>query len=342
MSEERTQTPSAQRRRQARERGHVARSPELTAAVGLLVGIALVGFWGSDLVQELTALVREPWTGEVPLTADLSAVVIVVRGAAWNVLRSLGVIVAGVALSLVAAHQLQVGGLWLPGLLAPDPNRLWAGALGTSVLERAERGAWSLAKTMIILSVAAWSISTRLPVFNRLSQLGLEGLVTASGKLLRDVSGTLALALVALGVLDFAMQWRRREAQLAQTPAEYREELRALDGDPALLARRRRLAQQWRVDTLETFAGASVLITSRGRLAVLLAGGPPPRRVTVRNVARGAAAAFLRRAAERAGVPRAESPELAQLLARGPSIGATLPSADASALAAIWPAKQTT
>ena len=54
-----------------------------------------------------------------------------------------------------------------------------------------------------------------------------------------------------------------------------------------------------------------MLLGSRG-LTVVVAGGPPPRRITVRSVARGAAGASLRRTAERAGLVSIDAPELAQ------------------------------
>ena len=49
MSEDRTQEPSQRRRVEARERGQVARSPELTGSAGLLAASALLGIWGDDL-----------------------------------------------------------------------------------------------------------------------------------------------------------------------------------------------------------------------------------------------------------------------------------------------------
>ena len=53
MSEDRTQEPSKRRRLEARERGQVARSPELTGAAGLLAASALLGIWGDDLALAL-------------------------------------------------------------------------------------------------------------------------------------------------------------------------------------------------------------------------------------------------------------------------------------------------
>ena len=58
MSEDRTQPPSKRRRQMAREQGQAAHSPELTAAVGWVAAVALLGFFGDDLAVALTGLVR--------------------------------------------------------------------------------------------------------------------------------------------------------------------------------------------------------------------------------------------------------------------------------------------
>jgi flagellar biosynthesis protein FlhB len=49
----------------------------------------------------------------------------------------------------------------------------------------------------------------------------------------------LGLAMLALGLIQYAIQFRRLRAQLRMTPEERREEQREHDGDPTLRSRRR-------------------------------------------------------------------------------------------------------
>src|SRR5437016_2649185 len=125
-TEDRTEGASKPRLQQARERGQVAHSPELTAAAGLLAATVLLGVWGDDLAGVLIALVREPLSGPPIVAADPAGVVAWVRHLARAVAPPLGAIVVGAAVAALAAHQVQVRGLWVPCLLAPDPARLWA------------------------------------------------------------------------------------------------------------------------------------------------------------------------------------------------------------------------
>ncbi|HEV3165318.1 MAG TPA: EscU/YscU/HrcU family type III secretion system export apparatus switch protein [Isosphaeraceae bacterium] len=338
MSEERTQSPSRRRRQQARERGLVARSPELTAAIGLSAAVVLLGVWGGDLTTALVAMVRDSLLAPPYDSVDVGSVTAHLQHLALVVAIPLGAVLGGVLVALVAAHQVQVGGLWVPGLVAPDPARLWGGGVGAGLGSRFARGGWLLAKSVIVVAVAAWVIRSHLPTFDRLSHLEVPTLARASGNLLQSLAYMLALATLALGLADFALQYRRLEAMLHQTSQEQREDQRAEDGDPALRARRRQLAQAWHVDPAEMLPGASLVLMGSGGLTVVLAGGPPPSRILVRGVAKGATGLRLRQAADRARLPQVNAQELAHRLSQRPTPGMPLPAQAVEELTALWPA----
>jgi flagellar biosynthetic protein FlhB len=341
MSEDRTQEPSKRRRLEARARGQVARSPELTGAAGLLAASALLGIWGDDLALALLGLVRDGWSGDLGVGGDAVAVVGRLRGAAWDVAGPLLGIVGGSVAASIAAHQAQVGGLLAPGLLAPDFSRLGGFSIGEEgsgpgLASRAGRGLWSVAKAAVVLAVAAWAIRSDLDGLHRLSYLEPSALARASGEMMRSTALALAGATLALGLVDFALQHRRFEAMMRLTPDEHREELRSADGDPALRSRRRKQAQALRGDAPELLAGASLAVTGASGLVVILAGGPPPRRVTIRSSANGATGRRMIRSAETANLARLDSPAMALGLAR---LGSpVVPPELLAGLASAWPA----
>jgi flagellar biosynthesis protein FlhB len=232
---------------------------------------------------------------------------------------------------------MQVGGLFVPGLLAPDPARLWnVGGTG-DYAGRLGRAAWAVAKAVGVVAVAGWFLRGDLGWLMRLATLEPAELAASASRLILDAARALAVVILGLGAIDYLLSWRRVESQLSLTPDEYREELRATDGDPALQARRRKLALSWRQDAAEVLPGSALCLFARGGVAVLLGGGPPPCAVTVRHIAQGVAATLLRRDAERAGVPCLESPRLARHFARGRAAGTALPPALADELQSAWP-----
>ena len=311
------------RRLLARERGQVARSPELTGAAALLAASGLLWAWGDGLCARLVGVVRAPWLGDLGLP-DVGAAPVNLVGRMQEALvgvaaPTLGILGGSVAAAILA-HQFQVGGLFQPGLLAPDPARLWHLSLdeegGEGLIGKAGRGAWSLVKAVVVVAVAALVIRAHLGHFFRLSDAGPEAMARAAGGLIRSTALVLALAVAALGLVDYALQRRRFEAMLRMTDAEHREDLRSNDGDPALRSRRKALAKSLRGDAPELLKGASLTITGPSDITIVLAGGPPPRKVSIRSSAHGAAGQKLRLAASAANLPIVDAPDLARALAR--------------------------
>jgi len=340
MSEDRNHEPSKRRRLEARARGQVARSPELTGAAGLLAASALLGLWGDDLALALLGLVREAWAGDLGIAGDAAGVVDRVRRSAFAVAGPLLGILGGSAAAAVAAHQAQVGGLLAPGLLAPDPSRLWALSLddegsGPALIARAGRGIWSVAKAVVVVAVAAGTIRSGLDRLFGLSRLEPHALARAAGAMMTSTALALALATLILGLIDFAMQHRRFEAMMRMTPDQHREDLRSADGDPSLRSRRLRQARALRGDAPELMAGASLAVIGPNGLIVILGGGPPPRKVAVRSSANGATGRNLRRAADAANVPLLDDPDLARDLARLPT--PAIPPEVMADLGSSWP-----
>jgi flagellar biosynthetic protein FlhB len=338
-ADERTKGPSKERQRQARERGQVAHSPELTAASGLLAATLLLGWQGEHLSAALIALVRAPLTQAPTLVADLAAVVAHLHQLAWAIAGPLGAVLGGTAAAVVLAQQLQVGGLWVPGLLAPDPARLWAFSRGAGVAARGTRGAWSLVKATLVAGTAGLALRAALPRWQRLGGLEPHALAAAWAEALRQFTLIMALATLVLGVLDFLLQHRRMQILLRMTPEEEREDLRSTEGDPALRAQRRRIARTWRADSGNVLSGAALVLTGASGLTLIIAGGPPPRRLMVRALAHGPAGLRLRHAASRVRLPEVAAPALARRLATRRVPALTLAAEDAFTLAALWPAR---
>jgi len=343
MSEDRTQPASKRRLQIAREQGQVAHSPELTAAGGWLVAVLLLGFWGEDLAGGLIGLVRRSAGGAPVVWVDGPAFVTHIRQAVMAVAVPLGVILTGFAAGAVAAHQLQVRGLWAIGLIAPDPTRLWILGRGGGMTAGFERIGWSVIKAVVLAGVSCWAIRAQWAEIQRLSGLEFPALAIATGHALIQPARALALVMTVLGLADFGLRHVRYEAMLRTTPQEQREDVRVMEGDVSLRAKRRRLARAWTGDAPELRAGASLVLIGSDGLTLVLAGGPPPRRVTVCNVAQGTTGKGVRRSALAVRLPQVDAPDLARRLARHAASGALLPAALPVELmvevAAVWPAK---
>jgi len=337
MLEERTQPPSKRRRQLARQHGQVAHSPELTAAAGWLAAVLLIGALGENLALGFNQLVGASFDAAAVLSADPADVVARVRGAFLLLAWPLALILTAFAAGALAAHQLQVRGLWAPQLVVPDPARLWSLRRTPGLTSRAERSLWSAIKATVIIAAMVWTIGSAWSELLQLGGMETPALAQAAGRLVLHLARVLAVVLLVLGLADYALRWRQFEQMLRTTPAESRQDQRIMEGDPAARAQRRGLAKAWRSDSPEILVGASlVLIGARG-LTLVLTGGPPPRRVTVRTVARGSSGLRLRRSVESNQVWVVDAPSLAHRLASRPAAGSPVATELLSELAAVWP-----
>lgn len=339
MSEDRTQAASPRRRQLAREQGHAAHSPELTAAVGWLVAVALLAAFQTSLVASLVELVRTPFASPIARLNDAADLAKLVRTALFGVAMPVGAVVAGFAVGAFAAHQFQTLGLFAPGLIAPDVSRLWRPGRGGGLGAKVERCVWSAAKAVILAGVMIWGVRSRWDVLESLSFLDFPDAIRGGLGALLAPAWTLAAAMLAVGMVDYGLRSARFEAMLRTTPEEHREDQRTVEGDPRTRASRRRLARSWREGASELLEGATLVLTGDGGLIVVLAGGPPPRKVFVRTAARGKSAAPLKAAIARANLPTREAPTLARLIVSRPAASSRGAIADPLLIAqirALW------
>lgn len=339
MSEDRTQPPSNRRRQLAREEGQAAHSPELTAAAGWLAAVVAIWVCGGRLAGELVGLTRGVLAQGDPgsLASDPSAVASLLRGVALALLWPLGAIIASFVMAATLAHQLQVRGLCSARLLAPDPGRLWTPGRGPGLASRARKSGWAALKATIVVAMICWVIHARWWEVARLGSLGASAIAGIAGQAVLGLGAVIAAVLVIVGLADYVLCWSRFETMLRTTPEEQREDRKVQEGDVTGRAQRRRIARAWRGDAPELLKGASLLIRGASGLTVVLEGGPPPRRVGVRAVARTSAGMGLRRSADAAGIPQVEDAALALRLAAPSQGGRHIPADSTLRLAAVWP-----
>jgi flagellar biosynthesis protein FlhB len=238
---EKTLEPTPHRRQQSREEGNVAKSHDLGSAGMLLLASGVLLMFGGGLAAFLVEYGRARLAGPFEVVADQASCT-----ALWNLtLASLAhflfPIFGLIFLAGVAVNVLQTGFLFLPQQLAFDPARLsvirgWQRIFSANNVVRL--GFALLKLTVIAVVVAAVFYHQRF-AFLKLASLAPTALAGAMAELLLWTILKIGIALFALAILDYAYQWWRREQDLKMTPQELQEELKNLEGDPKIIARRK-------------------------------------------------------------------------------------------------------
>ena len=126
----------------------------------------------------------------------------------------------------------------------------------------------------------------------------------------------IGVALLILSILDYGFQRWKHERDLRMTPQEMREEMKNLEGNPQMIARRRQVQRQLAMHRLsDAVPKADVVITNPTELAVAIQYVPATMAAPI-VVAKGAGvlAQRIRRLAVQSGIPIVEQKPLARAL----------------------------
>jgi type III secretion protein U len=333
LSAHRSEQPTPRRLREARRRGEVARSVDLSAAAALAGGLAALVLSGPSMAEALARALRAamasagttpPQTGEH-------------LGEALRLVMRFTLPVAAAALAGGAiAALLQTGFGLYPDVLRPRLERVdpFRGLRRLCAPAQLWRAALALAKALAIAAILAWWWREMARPLASLPRTAGAGAIPGALALLMPLAVRLAATLALVGLVDLALERRRLRRALMMTRDEVRRELREDEGDPERKAERRRVHRA--LAEAGAVARATVVVVNPTRVAVALrhdrgqAGAP---RIVAKGT--GSAAARIRSAARRAGVPIVRDAALARALHRLAEVGDEIPEELYEAAAAL-------
>ncbi len=338
-AEEKTLPATEKRKREARERGQLPRSRELSTAVVMGAGAALLVAWGSALGGRTLAFMQEGLRFDAAALADPARMPAAIGGA----LRSGLMIAAPVMLATFFAALIApmlIGGWNLSSkALQPDFSRLnpvsgFGRMFSTNSLVELAK---SIAKFLIVGLVAgiSWWGSR-----GELLGLGVEPSTQAIGHGLGLVASTFVWMCAALGLIaaiDVPWQLWSYAKQMKMSRQEIKQEYKQSEGSPEVKGRIRRLqAELSQRRMMEKVPTADVIVTNPTHYAVALKYTAGKNRAPV-VVAKGVdtVAAAIRELAAEHRIALVEAPPLARALYRGCDLEEEIPAQLYAAVAQV-------
>ncbi|HEX4404931.1 MAG TPA: EscU/YscU/HrcU family type III secretion system export apparatus switch protein [Polyangia bacterium] len=325
-----TEEPTPRRLAEARRRGQVAVSRELSSAAALVAVVAVLSVEAPTSAARFVAALHAPLGAAVAGGAPSQAL-----GAAASL--AFGVL-APALLSLVVVTV--VVGLAQTRGLVTAPARA---ALGSADTWRrlfdgraARASAFGLLSVAVVAAVAWLALRPLVGAVVGLPGTAAPRLLAILGTTTKRLAVRLALAGLGLGIVDAVLVARRHGRSLRMTRAEVRRDLKDSEGDPAHRDERRRLHRELAdardQGQLDDVRGADFVVEGEAAVALRYAAGAAAPVV----VARGArlVAARIRQLARAANVPVFVDFDLAHALAALPE-GAEIPAALYEAVAEI-------
>jgi len=328
-AQDRTEPATPRRREEARKRGQVAKSSDLTAAMVLLGGVLILYLMRDSIIGRMVSLVRH-CLGANPSDATDPEVMVPTMVVSFQSMASvaLPVMLLVTALALVTAFG-QVGVLFTLKPVTPSMEKLnpISGLKRMFSSKAFVQLLMGLAKMSVLTAVAYWTLRGRLNALANASALSHLAIAQITVEFMFTLGIRLTLALLLLAIIDFIYQRWKHERDLRMTRQEIREELKRMEGDPHLKRRRRQVQMQLALQRIRAAVPkADVVITNPTAFAVAIQ--YDARMMNAPKLTAKGADHLARRIRELAiehGVPIVERPPLARALYRTVEVGQEIP-----------------
>jgi flagellar biosynthetic protein FlhB len=326
---ERTEEPSQKRLQEARERGQVPRSRELTNFATMIGGSATLVAVGGSLAAKMSQTMRHGLTIDPQTLSDPATMLSSLGEAALSALAIL-LPVFGTLIGLVLLSSLILGG-WNFSLraMAPDFTRLspLAGLKRLFGLRGASELGKAVLKCAVVGGVCAAIVSWIFRDVVALAHMQPRAAIGRGAGLVSWSFVWLCASLALVAIVDVPLQLFQFKRALRMTRQELRDEAKESDGRPETKQRIRQMQQTLaRRRMMHKVPTADVVIVNPTHFAVALKYDPKKMRAP-RVLAKGLdlVAQNIRRIAEEHRVPVFESPKLARALYRSTDLDKEIP-----------------
>ena len=326
MSSDKTEQPTAKRKREARRDGNLARSNEIVVwAQMLAAGVLLPASFSlgrNSLRQVMTQV------GVAIARPDTDVAIHLLGSALTNGLLAVAPLAGGMVAIGLVGNFAQTGFAISGKALKPKFERI-SPKKGLKRL-LSPHSVWEAAKAalkLMVLTAVAWPGIAHLG-----TALGAGGQVPSAQVLARVASATMALlrstalAGLALAAVDYGFQRRRVRKSMMMTKQEVKEEHRQSEGDPLIRHRiRQRQVEISRNRMMAAVAVSSVVVVNPTHIAVALEYRPELGAPRVVAKGQGFIAQRIREEAEKHNVPIVRDVPLARTLHAACKLGQAIP-----------------
>ena len=339
-SGDKTEKPTPKKLQDARKKGDIAKSKDITATAGMLVILMLAAVALPLLGEQMAALVRasfevmhEPFELAAPRLG---------RQAGMTLLLVVGLVVVPVALVGALVEFIQAGPVMSTEKLKPKMENMnpAKGLKRMFSMDNLVELVKSILKTAVVGTIAWLVMRKVLPelpllVSGRPENVG-AALWQTTWLLLAWAGGSFVL----VSAMDLAWQRFSYMKKMRMSMRDIRQEMKDAEGDPHLKGQRRQLQQEWAQQGASNAAAeAHVLVVNPTHVAIAIAydreSCPVP---TVTAKGQDDDALAMRQAAQEAGVPVLRNIELARSLLADAETGDIVPAElfDIIATVILW------
>lgn len=336
---EKTEQPSQRKLDQAREKGEVARSRELSTFAVLLSGGATLWFMGTSLTEHMVQSLRAGLTLDRELMLNSGLMIPRLYDMALDALITFLPFLLAVMLVAVFSPLLLNGWLFSAQALQPKFSKLnpisgIARMFSANALVELVK---AIGKAVLVGGIAAWAIWHNKDAVMALSTQAVAASIPQAGNLIGTSFMIIVGAMLLIVVIDVPFQLWDHNKKMMMTKEEVRQEAKETEGDPMVKGRIRSLQREVaRRRMMAAIPTADVVVTNPTHYAVALKYSDKGMSAPV-VVAKGShlLALRIREIAQENHVPILEAPPLARALHKHTELGESIPEGLYTAVAEV-------
>ena len=328
--QERTEQATPKRKEDARKKGNVAKSVEISSTAIILVSLLFFYFGGSymlNLMKYYSQLIFEN-IGSVALNANnLQGYLQIAAIGFFRVSAPFAVTIMAVGF---IANYAQVGPLFTLEPLTPKFSKI--NPLSGMKRVLFSRKAFvelikNILKITVVGLIAYYSIKGQIQDYIPLMDQSAAQLIAYVGRETFALGLKISIALVLMAILDFMFQKFDYAKSIRMTKQEIKEEMKQMEGDPLIKARIRSIQRETsRRRMMDEIPEADIIITNPVEIAVALKYSPKDMESPkVVGKGRKKVAEKIRKIAIEHNIPIVEDKPLAWAIFKAVKIGDFIP-----------------
>lgn len=271
--QDRTEPATPKKREEARKKGQIANSRELTSVLVLLSALSVFYFSGGWMFHQLAGIMKTVFGQAGQLDFGVQNVQSLMWFLFQKVVMIMAPLIAVVAIAGIFGNIAQFGFLLTGEPLIPKLNKLnpLQGIKRLiSVRGGVELGK-SILKVIIIGGVAYIMIRGEMTKIPAIVTISVSSIMDFMGQVGLKLGFYTCLVLIILAAIDLVFQRWQHERDLRMTKQEVKDEFRQREGDPMVRSRIRAIQRELAMHRMmDAVPDATVVITNPTHLAVAI------------------------------------------------------------------------
>lgn len=327
---ERREQATPKRREEARKKGHVAKSRDLSSAAIIMAGLGAFYLFSPAMINGFTELTKDLFSnsGSINLTSNnFHTLMLNITYRSFLFTSPIFILLSVVAIS---SNIMQTGFLISLNPITPDFSKIDPSEGFRRLFKRESifELIKIILKLLLIGYVAYVIVKGEIRSLFEMADLDLEQIIYRFGRITLKVSFWAGILILVISLFDYLLKRWEYEKGLMMTREEIREEYRETEGDPAIRSRVRSIQRTMaRKRMMAELPKADVVITNPTHIAVALVYDSKEMSAP-KVIAKGAGilADRIKELSKKYRIPIVEDKPLAQTLYKIADIGDEIPS----------------